>query len=345
MRVKWEQGVMFLAVGLLVGYAGFQSDQDRGVDGASTKPEVLATVGGSDITRAEVEALRPSEFQNLDQQVYDLTDQTLNMAIQRKLLALEAEARDLEPAELVVAEIDDQVQEPSDEEIAAFFQERNLQGSLESLTPQIKSYLKGEARNARIAEYFQELESQYDVDRLLQPLRIPVEAEGYPSKGDPDAPVTIVEFSDFQCPYCRALKPTLEQVEENYGDEVRFVFRQFPLTSLHPQAYAAAQASLCARDQDKFWEMHDAMFANQRALEPDQLKATVRELGMDGEQFDACLDSGQHSDEVAEDLREGQAIGINGTPRIFINGRSLSGAQPYEDIARIIDDELRRAGR
>jgi len=245
----------------------------------------------------------------------------------------------------VTAEIDDKIQEPTDEEVSAFYEARRPSGTLEDLTPQIRSLLRDEARNARISEYLGQLEDEYSIDRFLEPLRIPVESEGFPSKGPENAPVTIVEFSDFQCPYCRALKPTLDQVEQTYGDQVRFVFRQFPLTSIHPQAYAAAQASLCARDQDQFWPMHDAMFANQRALAPDDLKATARELGMDGDAFDACLDSGQYSEEVAEDLRAGQAAGVGGTPKIFINGRALSGAKPFDEVARIIDDELERAGR
>jgi protein-disulfide isomerase len=140
------------------------------------------------------------------------------------------------------------------------------------------------------------------------------------------------------------LQGTLEQVEEAYGGEVRFVFRQFPLIAIHPQATDAAEASLCARDQDSFWEMHDAMFANQRALQVDQLKATARDLGLDGAQFDVCMDSDRYADEVAFDLEAGQKAGVSGTPVIFINGRALSGAKPFEEIAEIIEDELRRAG-
>jgi protein-disulfide isomerase len=154
-----------------------------------------------------------------------------------------------------------------------------------------------------------------------------------------------VAFSDFQCPYCRAIIPTLEQIEETYGDQVRFVFRQFPLTQIHPQAVDAAQASLCADEQDRFWEMHDAMFENQRALEVEQLKSTARSVGLDGPEFDACLDSDRYASQVTEDLEAGRALGITGTPMAFINGRAVSGAKPYEEFAEIIEDELRRLGK
>jgi len=149
---------MFLAVGLVVGYAGFQSDRGRGASGTSTSSEVLATVGDSEITRADVEALRPSDFQNLNQQVYDLTDRTLDVAIQRELLNLEAESRGMELNDLVAAEIDDKIQEPTGEEISAFYEARRPSGTLEDLTPQIRSLLRDEARKARIWYYLGQLE-------------------------------------------------------------------------------------------------------------------------------------------------------------------------------------------
>ena len=138
--------------------------------------------------------------------------------------------------------------------------------------------------------------------------------------------------------------PTLEQVEDTYGDQIQFVFRQFPLISIHPQAVGAAQASLCANEQGRFWEMHDAIFANQRALEVDQLKATAGGLGLDESEFNACMDSNRYAEEVNADLAAGQALGVRGTPMIFINGRALSGAKPFDEIAQIIDDEIQRAG-
>jgi predicted DsbA family dithiol-disulfide isomerase len=187
------------------------------------------------------------------------------------------------------------------------------------------------------------LDEKYGVERLLEPPRIDVAHEGFPAKGPQDAPVTIVEFSDFECPYCSRVLPTLEQVVANYEDSVRVVFRQFPLNSIHARAQKAAEASLCADDQGKFWEMHDAMFARQKELAVPNLKEMAAELSLDAEDFASCLDGSKYAEQVAADLEAGQAAGVSGTPAMFINGRFVNGAVPYEALAAIVDEELRRA--
>jgi protein-disulfide isomerase len=177
---------------------------------------------------------------------------------------------------------------------------------------------------------------------LLEPPRTQVAATG-PSKGPDNAPITIVEFSDFECPFCSRVNPTLAQVQQNYGDKVRIVFRQFPL-AMHPNAQKAAEASLCAHDQGKFWQMHDLMFAQQKELGVDQLKAKASQLGLDTESFNQCLDSGEYADQVRTDMADGTAAGVSGTPAMFVNGVPISGAVPYEQVAAMIDDELDRKG-
>lgn len=177
----------------------------------------------------------------------------------------------------------------------------------------------------------------------LDIVRVPVAATG-PSRGPQTAPVTIVEFADFQCPFCARLQPTLEQLIAKYGDKVRLVFRQFPL-QFHTHAQKAAEASLCAWEHGKFWEMHDAMFENQQALYVDSLKAKAAALGLNADAFNSCLDSGKYADQVQRDLDDGAAAGVSGTPAIFINGRFLSGTVPLEQLSQIVDDELRRSGR
>jgi protein-disulfide isomerase len=155
--------------------------------------------------------------------------------------------------------------------------------------------------------------------------------------------VTIVEFSDFQCPFCSRLLPTMEQVKQKYGDKVRIVFRQYPLP-MHPNAQKAAEASLCANEQGKFWEMHDAMFKNQQELAVDNLKSKAAALGLKAETFNQCLDSGKYAAQIQGDIKAGSAVGVSGTPAMFINGRFISGAVPLEQITSVIDDELKRKG-
>ena len=172
---------------------------------------------------------------------------------------------------------------------------------------------------------------------LPQP-RIAVAAEG-PTRGPKDARVTIVEFSDFECPYCGSAHDTVEQVMTTYAGKVRLVYRQFPL-SFHPHAAKAAEASLCAADQGKFWEYHDVLFKNQKKLEATDLKAHASEVGLHAQKFGQCLDSGDKKKAVDADQQAGLAAGVGGTPAFFINGIFLNGAQPIDEFKKVIDGEL-----
>lgn len=160
--------------------------------------------------------------------------------------------------------------------------------------------------------------------------------------GDPDAPVVVVEYSDFQCPYCyRSYTELLPQLKENYIDEglVYFVYRHYPLSSIHPYAQNDGEATECARDQGAFWEMHDAIFDGQ-AFTDDDLKGYAADLGLDTNEFDECLDSDKYEEKVKNDLAEGIAAGVSATPTFFINGEKVVGAQPYETISSVIESYL-----
>jgi protein-disulfide isomerase len=182
--------------------------------------------------------------------------------------------------------------------------------------------------------------------------------------GKNNAPITIIEFSDFECPYCAAavganesdgykyLKqrdPTWEapmpSLIKNYIDtgKVKLVFRYFPLSSIHPDAEKAAEAAACANEQGKFWQMHDRLFANQKALDVASLKQYAKDLGLDTTKFNSCLDTGKMSAEVAKDLSDGQSYGVQGTPAFFVDGQLLSGAQPYATFKSLIDQRLAAA--
>jgi len=170
---------------------------------------------------------------------------------------------------------------------------------------------------------------------------VQVSADDDPAIGPPDAPVLIVEFSDFQCSFCaRFASETLGQILDTYGDQVRLVFRDFPLTSMHAHAQKAAEASQCAYEQGEYWEYHDLLFQNQQALDIDSLKGYAQQLGLDTDAFNECLDSGQYTSEVQNDLAQGQSYGVTGTPTFFINGRLLRGAKPFSDFQAVIEEEL-----
>ena len=170
------------------------------------------------------------------------------------------------------------------------------------------------------------------------PPQIEVEATG-PSKGPDNAPITIVEFSDFECPYCAKAQGALDEIMQRYEGKVRLVFRDLPLPG-HFKAPTAAAAAHCAGDQGKFWEMHDLLFNNRQAMDVADLKTYAADLGLDQGAFDTCLDSGAKAEIVEASAKAGAKLGISGTPAFFINGRILSGAQPVERFVEIIDYEL-----
>lgn len=339
--------VLFLALGVWLPACSAQDKAAKKTDPKMSggSGQVLAVVNGKPVTEADVRASSAEQFQALErdyqQKVHELLENSLDQAVQDRLLEAEAAARGT-TKEALLAEIKPAA--VTDAEVDAFYQQNQaqIQRPKEQIAPQIKAYLEQQGQQKARQAFYDNLQTKYKVEKKLEPIRVEVATTG-PSKGPANAPVTIVEFSDFQCPFCSRLTPTLKQVEEKYGDKVRIVFRQYPLP-FHQNAQKAAEASLCAADQGKFWEMHDAMFAHQDALGVDQLKAKAAELGLNAEQFNSCLDSGKTAATIQADMKEGSSAGVNGTPAIFINGRFISGAVPLEQITSVIDDELHRKG-
>jgi len=316
-----------------------------GAAAATNSSDVLARVNGEEITRAEVEETAGGQLAQLRQQIYDLTEQSLGRTIDGKLIDLAAAERGLERDAFLAAVVDSNPPEPTQAQVDSVYEEfrDRINQPKEQVEPQIQAFLVNQVRRARYDSLLASLRDEYDVVNLLEPPRMQVAAVG-PARGPENAPVTIVEFSDFECPFCKRIHPTLKQVLDTYEGKVRLVFRHLPLTSIHPNAQKAAEASLCAGEQGQFWAMHDAMFEGTGGLAVASLKATAADIGLDTEAFAQCLDSGDKADEVAVDLEVARGLGLSGTPALFINGRYLSGAQPYETIARVIDDELRRSG-
>ncbi|HEX9942387.1 MAG TPA: thioredoxin domain-containing protein [Thermoanaerobaculia bacterium] len=337
--------VLFFALGVWLPACSAQ-DKKMEAKMSTGSSQVLAVVNGKPITEADVRKSSEEQFKALEreyqQNLHQLLENSLQQAVQDQLLQAEATARGVTKEQLL-AELKPAA--VTDADVDAFYEQNKAQipRPKEQVAAQIKSYLEQQGQQKSRQEFFSKLEDKYKVEYKLEPIRVDVAANG-PSRGPANAPVTIVEFSDFQCPFCSRLTPTLKQVEEKYGNKVRIVFRQYPLP-FHQNAQKAAEASLCAADQGKFWEMHDAMFANQQALGVDQLKAKAAELGLKADQFNQCLDSGKHAATIQADMKEGSAAGVSGTPAMFINGRFISGAVPLEQVTMVIDDELRRKGQ
>jgi protein-disulfide isomerase len=321
------------------------AQQKAGAAGSGSSNQVLAVVNGKPITEAEIRQANADQFKAMDreyqQNVHQLIENSLNQLVQDRLLDAEAASRHITKEQLL-AEIKPAV--VTDADVNAFYEQNKAQipAPKEQVADKIKTYLEQQGQQKSRSEYFKTLQAKYKVDYKIEPVRIQVAATG-PAKGPANAPVTIVEFSDFQCPFCSRLIPSIQEVEKKYGDKVRLVFRQYPLP-MHPNAQKAAEASLCANDQGKFWQLHDAMFANQNALAVDQLKAKAAELGLNADKFNKCLDSGEKAATIQADQKAGQEVGVNGTPALFINGRFINGAVPIDQLTTVIDDELRRSG-
>ena len=313
-----------------------------------TADDVVATVGSLRITLADVDGralnVPANNFGSLPlaQALYEARRAVLDDMIGSRLIEADATTRGTDPAALVLQEITSKVVQPTDDEVASWYKanQQRVQGaSLEQVAAPIRSLLLQERTEAARTAFVDRLKTSTPVRITLAPPRLTVSDGGRPAKGPANAPIQLIEFSDFECPFCFRANPTIAQVISTYGDRVRLVYRHYPLPN-HPNARPAAEASACANEQGKFWEYHDRLFANQSQLSGDDLKKHAAALGLDASKFNACLDSRRFQKDVEDDVAAAQLVGVSGTPHFFINGRPLSGAQPFEAFKEVIDDEL-----
>jgi protein-disulfide isomerase len=310
--------------------------------------DVVATVGSTSVTLSEVDdkALQQPAgnfgSMKLSQALYEARRAAVEDLVANALLDQEAKARGLDRSALVEQEITSKVTAVNDADISTWYQQNQarVQGApLEQVRQPIRAYLTQERMEVARQQYLDALKGKTPVRVLLEPPRQRVAAANGAAKGPATAPIEVIEFSDFQCPYCQRANPTVTQVLKTYGDRIRFVYRHFPLGN-HPNAKPAAEASQCAAEQGKFWEYHDALFANPSKLADADLKQRAAELGLDAGKFNACVDTHKYKTHVEADMKAGEEAGVNGTPAFFINGRMISGAQPFDAFKRVIDEEL-----
>jgi protein-disulfide isomerase len=310
--------------------------------------EVVATVGSTSITLAEVDdkALEQpaSNFGGgkLSVVLYEARRAAIDDLIASKLMDQAAKDQGLDRSALVEKEITAKVPTVTDAEIASWYQanQSRVQGApLEQVRQPIRAFLTQQRMQTVREAYLAILKSKTMVRVMLDPPRQAVSAADSPSKGSASAPIEMIEFSDFQCPFCLRADPTVQQVLSTYGDRIRFVYRHYPLPN-HPSARPAAEAAACAGEQGKFWPFHDRLFASPSKLSDPDLKQHAADLGLNTGQFNSCVDSHKLKAKVDADVKDGEEAGVNGTPAFFINGRMLSGAQPFEEFKKIIDEEL-----
>jgi protein-disulfide isomerase len=313
---------------------------------AQTAPEtVAAELQDAKVTVGELDERIKGQLRQLNQQQYDLRRQVLDQMLGELLLKREASDRKISVDELVRTEVDARVPAPTQAELEVFYArvKNQVNGQpLEAVRPRLEDFLRQRARERRLAEFRRELTKKQSAKVLLTPprfeLSIPASA---PALGPAGAPITIVEYTDYQCPFCQRAQETVDVMLERYGSKVRLVHRDYPL-DMHPHARPAAAAAHCAGDQGRFWEYRRSLLMQAGDLGDADLHSRAASLKLDTATFQACLASQRHDDEVQKSLVEGQALGVNGTPTFFINGRFVTGAPSVEAFADVIEDELNR---
>jgi protein-disulfide isomerase len=308
---------------------------------APSASPAVAMVNGQTITEKELEDQLGTALIIKKQEEYALRREALNDLIFQKLQEAQAKKEGVTSEELYKKKVLDAVADPTEEQINNFYTQNKarMTAKEEDAKKQIKDYLKNQAAAEKDQAYRKELVEAAKVEIKLQPPRLTLAKGDAPVKGPAGAPIVIIEYTDFQCPYCSRVQETITKVFETYKDKVSLVFKDFPL-DFHKDSKGAHQSAYCAAAQGKFWEMHDVLFKNQRQLTTDDLKKYATDLSLDMTKFNACLEAKPDDKKIQSNIEEGQSLGVTGTPCFFINGRALKGAVPFDNFKQLIDEEL-----
>ena len=305
-----------------------------------------AKVGDENISLQELEQSVGVQLAQLEQQRFALLSEKLTELISERLVAQEAAKRGINVERLLRAEVYAKSPEISEAEVTTFMSknsDRLPSGDVTEVKRRVRDHLRSERVNQVWQAYVDSLRARNAVVTYLEEprlARVAISSDKGFARGPNDAGVVVVEFADFQCPYCQSVVPTLRELLEKYPRQVRWVFRDFPISSLHPAAPIAHEAARCAGAQGKFWEYHDLLFERSPRHAPEELKQYARDLQIDSAEFERCLDGGTSRAEVMSDVREGGRLGVSATPTFFVNGRALVGSQPLSEFQKLIEREL-----
>ncbi len=311
----------------------------------STEAGIAGKVGEIKITNEELIDGVEADLFEAETKVFEIKFNRLKTLIIQKLIDKDPRKKGISNDEFLEKYISSKVV-VSDKQVNDFIKEQNIPE--EHINPQvkekIKNYLGMEKKKQAIESWLADQTKKTPVEVYIpKPRRptFPVEVGDAPSFGNKDAKVTIVEYSDFQCPYCAKGADILKQIKKKYGSKVKVAFKNFPLP-FHNHAEKAAVAGLCANEQssEAFWKLHDEMFANQESLDPEGLKKAAAKLGLKVDKFTKCLDENTYLAKVKADMEEGKAVKVKSTPTFFVNGQLINGAQPIEVFSELIDEEL-----
>ena len=336
------RGFLTTAAILLLG-AACSKPQTVVVASADSPNKVVALLDGEPITDDDLDI--KSELMKLEQEAYQVRQDALDRVVAMRLLEKEASKNGMRVDELLEAVVDSKIPEPNPAEVRAYYERRKsrLRKPFEEVREQVEAMVRNTNLQRARNDYVARLRRGAELELRIAPPRLSVNVENAHGRGPEDAPITLVEFSDFQCPFCKSVQPTLEELFEEYDGKLRWVFKDLPLTRLHPGAVRAAEAARCAGEQDKFWEYRDALFALRRVTD-DVYPGVAKSLELDYAAWETCVDSGKYVAAVEADRDEAAGLGISGTPAFLVNGILISGARPKESFTRVIEAELLRGG-
>ncbi len=305
---------------------------------AQNDSTVVADVGGVKVTLGELEQQESAKLLSAHYQYFQAQSKALEDLIDKKLLEQKAKSENLTVDQLIDRDIKSQVKDPTEDQMRVYYEGLETDQPYEAVRDKILEKIRQlRTDKARVA-YVKALRAQTTVTIALAPPRANVDVADAQVLGPKSAQVTLVEFADYECPYCQKVASDVRKLKADYGDKVAFTYKDFPLP-MHARAEKAAEAARCASKQSKFWEFHDELF-HSKELDVDQLKAQARALKLDPEQFDKCLDSGEQAAAVERDRKEGMRLGITGTPSFFVNGHYLSGALDYAALRQVVEQQL-----
>jgi predicted DsbA family dithiol-disulfide isomerase len=306
------------------------------------KSSPLAVVAGKRIYDSNLPLSTQTQLQQLRYREYQVKRRALVEIVDQFLLDAEAKKKGTSSVKLLAEAVDSTIPKPSEDELQAAYASQNNSVSkpFTEVRPQIESSLREERVRRARTMYFSQLRAQNNVVFLLEPPESDMQYDPNRARGNPKAPVLIVEFADFQCPFSRQFQATLRNVITKYEGRLRVAFRDFPLRDIHPMAEIAAEAARCAGQQGKFWEYHDLLFENPDKLDRLGLSEEARSLNLDEKKFDLCLSSGEYRSEIQRDIQDGRDLGVTGAPGVFINGTYFEGALPEAILDEIIRGEL-----
>jgi len=333
--------ILICVAALIVGCGGASK---KSADIKNGVPEgVVATVGDVSIGQVELDLRAKGELRRLDMQAYQIKKKALGALITKQLVQQAAKQSGMSVKDYMKKMVDDKITPPTDKEVRAVYDARKGADAMpfDKVKDKIAEYLISNQRRQLEGRLIAKLREDSDVKVYLESPRIEIDIAEAPRKGSDSAPVTIIDFSDYECGFSKRARGTIDEVLDTYGNKVRYVFKDYPL-SFHRNATRAAEAAHCAGDQGKYFEYSKILFKNQNSLSSEDLKTYASELKLDMKKFNKCMTTSKHSKRVQDSLAEGSAAGVSGTPAFFINGVMLSGAQPFSAFKEVIEVELQK---